>query len=171
MRAKLHEMAGDALGLREAISTWLSKHPEVLTLAIFAALPGEPDLLPLVELNPQRRWVLPRVDGESLTFHAVSAPATELHPGRFRIREPQADSPLVPIPEIDAFLCPGLAFDRKGNRLGRGRGFYDRMLAATRAEALKIGVCFPFQIVEDTFPESHDIRMDGLITPSPAPRA
>lgn len=165
MRVKHRDMPCDSLGLREAISNWLSAHPEVLTLAIFAALPGEPDLLPLVELHPQRRWVLPRVDGESLTFHAVSDPATELHPGALGIREPNADSPLVPIPEIDAFLCPGLAFDRKGNRLGRGRGFYDRMLAVTRADALKLGVCFPFQIVEDTFPESHDIRMDGLITP------
>lgn len=138
-------------------------------MAIFAALPGEPDLLPLVEHHPERRWVLPRVDGDFLTFHPVTDPENELISGAFGIREPRPDSTIIPIHEIDAFLCPGLAFDSSGNRLGRGRGFYDRMLEQARPDAHKLGVCFPFQVVADTFPEPHDIRMDALITPSPAP--
>jgi len=152
-----------------AVEAWLSTHPEITTLAIFAALPGEPDLLSLVKLHPERRWVLPRVEGDALTFHTVTDPESDLHSGAFNIREPRAESTRVPVTEIDAFLCPGLAFDRQGNRLGRGRGFYDRMLEQAHPDALKLGVCFPFQIVGDTFPEPHDIRMDGLITPSPAP--
>ncbi|OYV04807.1 MAG: 5-formyltetrahydrofolate cyclo-ligase [Verrucomicrobiales bacterium VVV1] len=169
MRERLREHAGDSAALRDAIRRWLSEHPECRTVAIFAALPGEPDLLPLVTLHPERRWVLPKVQGDALSFHEVTAPEHELITGAFGIREPRADSPLVAIPEIDVFLCPGLAFDLLGNRLGRGRGFYDRMLEMARPDALKLGVCFPFQLVDDTFLEPHDIRMDGLITPSPAP--
>ncbi len=169
MRAKLRENTGDSAALRDAIARWLSMHPECRTVAIFAALPGEPDLLPLVKLHPERRWLLPRVLDDALSFHEVADPENELIPGAFGIREPRSDSALVPILEIDVFLCPGLAFDLLGNRLGRGRGFYDRMLEMARSDALKLGVCFPYQVVDDAFPESHDIRMDGLITPSPAP--
>ena len=50
-----------------------------------------------------------------------------------------------------------------GGRLGRGRGFYDRMLAKARPDALKLGICFEIQLVADTFPEPHDVRMDHVI--------
>lgn len=169
MRNRLRESSMDSQAIVASVEAWLSTHPEITTLAIFAALPGEPDLLPLVKQHPERRWVLPRVEGESLTFHSVTNPENDLHVGAFKIREPHAYSAQVPVTEIDLFLCPGLAFDLLGNRLGRGRGFYDRMLEQARPNALKLGVCFTFQIVDDTFPEPHDIRMDGLITPSPAP--
>ncbi len=169
MRSRLRKHAGDSAALRDAIRCWLSLHPECRNVAIFAALPGEPDLLPLVKLHQERRWLLPKVLGDALSFHEVTDPESELITGAFGIREPRADSPLVAIPEIDVFLCPGLAFDLLGNRLGRGRGFYDRMLEMARSDAHKLGVCLPFQVVNDTFPEPHDIRMDALITPSPAP--
>lgn len=169
MRKRLRESPMDSQAIVAAVEAWLASHPEITTLAIFAALPGEPDLLSLVKPHPQRRWVLPRVEGDALTFHLTTDPENDLLVGAFKIREPRADSPRVPVRMIDAFLCPGLAFDLQGNRLGRGRGFYDRMLSQARPDALILGVCFPFQIVTDTFPEPHDIRMDGLITPSPAP--
>jgi 5-formyltetrahydrofolate cyclo-ligase len=169
MRVRLRENVGDSTALRDAIARWLSMHPECRTVAIFAALPGEPDLLPLVKLHPERRWVLPNVQGDALSFHEVADPEIELITGAFNIREPRADTALIPIQEIDVFFCPGLAFDLLGNRLGRGRGFYDRMLEMARRDSHKLGVCFPFQLVADTYPEPHDIRMDGLITPNPAP--
>ena len=163
MRKRLSEASMGSLAIVTAVDDWLSSHPEIKTLAIFAALPGEPDLLPLVKQHPERRWVLPRVKGDALTFHAVTDPGTDLHSGAFNIHEPLADSLQVSVAEIDAFLCPGLAFDRQGNRLGRGRGFYDRMLEQASPGTIKLGVCFPFQIVEDTFSEPHDIRMDSLL--------
>ena len=84
--------------------------------------------------------------------------------GAFGVREPSPDMPVIPLDQIDAFLCPGLAFDPRGGRLGRGRGFYDRMLAGARPDALRIGVCFPWQIVPDVFPEAHDVFMDGILS-------
>lgn len=164
MRAKFRESSGDSVALRDSISRWLSMHLECLTVAIFAALPSEPDLLPLVKLHPECRWVLPRVQGESLLFHRVMDPEYELISGAYSIREPRADSPLVITSEIDVFLCPGLAFDPKGNRLGRGRGYYDRMLEKARPNAQKLGICFPYQLVADTFAEPHDSCMDEVIS-------
>ena len=58
---------------------------------------------------------------------------------------------------------PGVAFDRKGNRMGRGRGFYDRMLKST-PNALKFGVAFDFQLLDDIPVEPHDVKMDRVIT-------
>ncbi|MGC4017117.1 MAG: 5-formyltetrahydrofolate cyclo-ligase [Luteolibacter sp.] len=163
MRRRLREIPGDPATLRGAISAWLNAHPEARVIAAFAALPGEPDLLPLVAQHPERAWVFPTVRGEHLSFHPVKDTAADFEAGAFGIREPSASLPTTPHREIDAFLCPGLAFTATGGRLGRGRGFYDRMLALARPDATKLGVCFPFQITENTFPEPHDIPMDVMV--------
>lgn len=164
MRQRLRETRGDSEALCEAISEWLITQPTAVTIASFAALPGEPDLLPLVARHSERRWLFPTVRAEHLTFHPVTDPARDFVIGSFGIREPAPSLSTVPTHEIDVFLCPGLAFTSKGGRLGRGRGFYDRMLSLARPEATKLGVCFPFQLVEHTFSEAHDIPMDVVIT-------
>lgn len=64
--------------------------------------------------------------------------------------------------KIDLFIIPGVAFDKNGNRLGRGRGFYDKLLAGKNT--VKIGLAFEKQIV-DTVPRTdHDIQMDFVVT-------
>ena len=164
MRRRLNGHAHDSAAVRHAVSHWLAARPDVRTIATFAALPGEPDLLPLIAAHPDRRWIYPRVAGERLTLHPVVNPSRELLPGAFGIREPSPALPEVSPGEIDAFLCPGLAFDPRGGRLGRGRGFYDRLLEHARTDALKLGVAFPLQLVENTFSEPHDIHMDVVLT-------
>ena len=149
--------------VRDAIEHCLAAHPALRTLAVFAALPGEPDVAELVTQHPERRWVYPQVHGDDLVFRVVTDPTEQLNLGAFGIREPSADLPQAAIEHIDAFLCPGLAFDARGGRLGRGRGFYDRLLAPARPDALKIGVCFARQLIDDTFPEPHDVPMNAVI--------
>lgn len=143
---------------------WLAAQPGLRTLAVYAALPGEVDLTELIARHPERTWVYPRVAGEDLIFHAVGNPVSDLVAGAFGVREPSPALTEIPIGVIDAFLCPGLAFDEHGGRLGRGRGFYDRMLAGARPGALKVGVCFANQIVPNTFQEPHDVRMDRVVS-------
>lgn len=163
MRAILRQSTADSRPITTALGQWLDAHPHALTIAVFSALPGEPDLAEVVANHPDRCWVFPRVVGESLVFHRVSDPASDLTPGTLGILEPTPTLPTVEPAGIDAFFCPGLAFDPRGGRLGRGKGFYDRMLATARPEALKIGICFPYQWVADTYGEAHDIRMDEVI--------
>lgn len=155
---------GDSESVRNAVAAWIRQHPRVHTIATFAALPDEVDLAELVTLFPEKRWLFPRVDGEEIFFHAIEDPTKDLVRGAFGILEPQADSTIVPVDEIDAFLCPGMAFDHQGGRLGRGKGFYDRLLSQARTDAHKIGIAFPSQIVPNTHCEPHDIPMDEVIS-------
>jgi 5-formyltetrahydrofolate cyclo-ligase len=159
MRKLLRENQADSSAPAGALHRWLVPHPELRTIAGYSPLPGEVDPSSAILLHPEIRWVYPKVIGDRLTFHVCDA----LTAGAFGILEPSAGSPEVAVREIDAFICPGLAFDHRGGRLGRGRGFYDRALADACPDSLKIGLCHPFQIVPDTFSEPHDVHMDEVI--------
>jgi 5-formyltetrahydrofolate cyclo-ligase len=163
MRRRMTEETGDSGLVCRALGALLAGWAEVKTIAVFAALPGEVDLSGLVAAHPGRRWVFPRVDGEELHFHEVDAAGCGMVRSAYGILEPRPDSPQVMVAEIDLFLCPGLAFDLRGGRLGRGAGYYDRVLSRARPDARKVGVCFSFQIVEDALMEDHDVWMDQVV--------
>lgn len=65
--------------------------------------------------------------------------------------------------EVDVWVCPGLAFTLDGKRIGFGGGWYDRFLAAARPDALKLGVAYPWQIVEELPQEPTDVRLDRIV--------
>jgi 5-formyltetrahydrofolate cyclo-ligase len=149
--------------LRESLLGWLDERPEFATIAMFACLPGEPDLLPLLEIRPHRHWCLPRVASAAISFHAVRS-ADELVPGCYGIREPTTNLPPVLPEQIDLFLCPGLAFDPAGHRLGHGAGFYDRFLIAARPATVRVGIAFACRVLTHVPHDLHDIPMDWLVT-------
>jgi 5-formyltetrahydrofolate cyclo-ligase len=130
------------------------------SICAFSALPAEPDIL-----NPWpvgKKIILPRVVGSTMALHFVKC-IDELVPGSFGILEPPAHLPESE-PRADLILVPGLAFDRSGARLGRGGGYYDRLL--TKFHGVRVGVCFE-EVVFGALPvEDHDVRMDFLVTPS-----
>lgn len=104
---------------------------------------------------------LPAVVGEDLVFRVAKSPG-ELVMGAFGTREPGAGCEEAGRPDL--ILVPGLAFDRRGGRLGRGRGYYDRFLARF-PDVPKAGVCLDAQVAERVPCEDHDVRMDWLVTP------
>ncbi len=159
MRRKLRELDPSSAPACAALERWLLAHPGLRVIAVYSPLAGEVNLSTVILARPDLRWVYPKVSGHHLTFHS----GDDHRPGAFGILEPHHESPEVPLQEIDALICPGLAFDASGGRLGRGRGFYDRLLAQARPDALKVGICFPEQLIPDTFSEAHDIRMDEVI--------
>lgn len=143
----------------------LKAHPEWQIIATFFPLHGEPDLSPLQQLLPERDFVYPRIEGSDMTFHHVIDPATQLIPTRWNLREPCAGLPLVGGDEIHVMLCPGTAFDLSGHRLGKGKGFYDRYLAATLPPRPRlIGVSFASFLFPIIPHESHDMMMDLIVT-------
>ncbi|MCL2503004.1 MAG: 5-formyltetrahydrofolate cyclo-ligase [Coriobacteriia bacterium] len=104
-----------------------------------------------------------------LTLHLVADPATLLA-GHIGILEPPKDAPRVEPVGIDAIIVPGVAFDAQGHRLGQGGGYYDRLLPAVRSDCLLIGYAFDEQLVPEIPCETHDMRVDVVITPSQAIR-
>jgi 5-formyltetrahydrofolate cyclo-ligase len=132
-------------------------------VSLFAARPDEPDLLALLAHDPSACWLFPRVEGDSIILHQVSA-TDQLAPGRFGIREPSPDAPIVTPQDVRVFLCPGIAFNSRGIRLGRGGGYYDRLLAARSDDSLAIGVCCESQIFDTIPADPHDIHMDMIVT-------
>ena len=109
--------------------------------------------------------VLPRVDrtSQSLILHAVHSLA-ELEVSKWGIREPRAETPSVPLSSIEFVLLPGVAFDRAGNRLGYGRGYYDKLLSAAEPTLARVAAGFSCQIVDAVPVSSFDQKIDILIT-------
>jgi len=147
------------------------------TILLYAPLEGEVDIGTLTEaLVALGRCVcLPRADWTGRTMEAamMSGPGGGLIANRHGVREPGPEAPIVEAARLDAIVVPGVGFDRVGNRLGRGAGFYDRFLArtggeggATRPGPRIIGVCFDAQLV-DTLPHDElDAPVDAVATPS-----
>lgn len=105
---------------------------------------------------------LPAIDGSQLRFRRLSS-LQSLVKGRWGIFEPpQFSEELNSKP--DFIILPGICFDRKGNRLGRGMGYYDRFLKRMGNESLKIGLSFDFQLFERIPAREEDCKVDVIIT-------
>lgn len=129
-------------------------------ILMYHSLPDELSTLRFLEKwNGIKQFFLPRVNGVNLDILPYDRSSLRL--GAFRIEEPQGDETTV-IDDIDMVVVPAVAYDRKGNRVGRGKGFYDRLLAESRAT--KVGVGYDFQLVDEIDCEPHDVRMDIVIT-------
>jgi 5-formyltetrahydrofolate cyclo-ligase len=94
----------------------------------------------------------------------------DLRPSRLGIPQPDPSTPVVPLDSIDVFLVPGLAFDLEGERLGWGRGHYDRTLVRA-PEALRVGYAFELQVVDRVPVGADDQRIDVLVTETGARQA
>ena len=138
------------------------------SVLLFAPIPGEPDVWPLLALAlaAEKVVALPAFlpEGGSYTARSVRDPNLDIQRGKFGIREARAHCPEVALNQLDFVLVPGVAFDLHGCRLGRGRGYYDRMLTAVSGTTC--GVAFDQQIVSEVPVEPHDKQLDCILTPS-----
>jgi len=131
---------------------------------MYNALPDEVDLSSLYSQARLlgKRILLPVVVRDDTILREYLAPDSMVE-GAFHIMEPVGpEYPVELYPNIDLALVPGMAFDKYGHRLGRGKGYYDRLLPRL-TNAYKIGICFPFQMVENVPNEEHDILVNEVI--------
>lgn len=126
----------------------------------------EPEKRYLESNFPELKIVVPVVDELNSTLkHVWVSNVVELVKNKFGVPEPYAQTKIISPEKIDMVLVPLLGFDRKGNRLGYGKGFYDGFLSQTRNDCLKIGIAFSCAEVENEIPaEPHDIRLDYVVT-------
>ena len=146
---------------------------DAATVLLYArAFPEEIDTTPMLDLAlaTGRRLVLPRVDRAAcrLTLHPVSDLARDLAPGTLGIPEPGAGLPELGPEAIDWVLVPGLAFDARGYRVGRGAGHYDRLLPTLRPGVVRWALILEPQWIEAVPVEPHDVPLDGITSPSRA---
>lgn len=129
---------------------------------LFHSLPDEVDTHSLIERYRSTKTILlPSVVSDHLELHEYGTEASSTV-GAFNIIE--SEGRIVPISEyqdIELAIIPGVAFDKEGNRLGRGKGYYDRLLPLLKCHT--IGLCYPFQMVEQVPHEPHDIKVDETL--------
>lgn len=138
------------------------------SILFFASLPEEPDLWPLIigTLAGKKIVALPCFDSDNQVYQPrrVNDLHVEILSGKFGIREPVESCMAIPPDDLDLVLVPGVAFGLDGHRLGRGKGYYDRLLQDFTGR--KIGVAFDEQIVDTVPSEFNDVRMDLILTPT-----
>jgi 5-formyltetrahydrofolate cyclo-ligase len=138
------------------------------TILFFAPLPDELNIWPVLELSLAlgTTCALPFFDTEKKSYRArvLKKLASDIVIGKFGVREPASGCQEIPLDRFDLVLAPGVAFDLHGNRLGRGKGFYDRILPA--ASGIKCGVAYDFQLLEKIPAEPHDAKVDFILTPA-----
>ena len=109
----------------------------------------------------QKTILLPCVNGDDLRLRQYTGPECLTAGEQFGIGEPIGPE-FTDLEKVDLIIVPGVAFDRQNNRMGRGRGFYDRLLKST-PNAYKVGVGFDFQLVESVPVEPFDVPMDKVV--------
>ena len=134
------------------------------TVLLYSSLPDEVDTHTFIRRwEGRKRILLPVVVSDSKLELRVYTGSSNMRRGAFNIDEP-AGAAFTDYGSIDLAVIPGVAFDRHGNRLGRGRGYYDRLLARLgRVGVPTIGVCFDFQKLDAIPAETHDIAVGEVL--------
>lgn len=118
----------------------------------------------LKKLLKDKKIYLPRIDlKKSLVLCRIRSLSKDLKKGAYNIREPRAFCKERPAGRMDIIIVPGVAFDKGGGRLGRGGGYYDRLLRKAK-KVVKVGLCFREQIVKKVPMKAHDVKVDRVIT-------
>lgn len=146
--------------LRNLIQSW-SVYQKAKRIAIYIAMADEVSLEFLGDSGKQ--VFLPRFVEDSGRYEmALLENKNQLEAGKYGIKEPGKKCRASCKDEIDLWFIPGMAFDKQGHRLGRGAGFYDRLLAGEGG--IKAGVCSSERMLEGIPLEEHDVRMDFVLT-------
>lgn len=145
----------------------LAAHPlfqKSQVVMLYCSLPDEVDTHALISQYSQSKTVLlPVVCGNDILLKVYKG-LDDMQIGAYGIQEPVGHD-YEEFESIDLIVVPGMAFDRQGNRLGRGKGYYDRFLSDKRlSKAYKMGLCFSCQLLDEVPTDENDVKMDEVIT-------
>ena len=152
------------------IAHYLFNHPFYIdSKVVFSYMPynSEVDVNNINQaiLNEGKKLLVPRVKNNTdMDAVQIKNLETDLITGHYNILEPYPHFNAADAMDIDLVIVPGLAFDLKGNRLGYGKGYYDRFLEKCRNKAFKIGLGYDFQVFDSIPSEAYDKRVDAVIT-------
>lgn len=141
------------------LNEWMSSE----TICLYFSRPDEVDTTPLLArgLTDNKRMVFPRMENEILILHEIHS-IKDFVKGRYQILEPKKTTGIISPRSVDLFIVPGRIFDENCNRIGRGKGYYDRLLSGVSVP--KIGLAYEFQIVAWLPHSSYDVPMTKVIS-------
>lgn len=133
------------------------------TVLFFASFRSEVDTIPMIRraLGDGKRVILPRIKDRELELFEIRDIDRDVSPGSWGILEPCASAP-IKLDDVEVIIVPGAAFDARGNRLGYGAGYYDKLLAAFTKPT--IAVAFDLQVVSKVPAESYDVPVKKIVT-------
>ncbi len=132
-------------------------------LLLYSAIGSEVNVTNIMSHLPDKQFAFPRVCKDEMDFYLINS-LTDFSPGAFGVLEPNSYCEKIATEDADVVcIVPGVAFDKKGARMGYGKGYYDKYFSL-HPGIYKIGVAFEEQVLETLAVEEHDIRMDLLIT-------
>ena len=139
----------------------LKEFKSTKNVLLYASIKNEADISEILDkgLKPPKDFSLPKILDKKIYAYQVNS-FSELIPGKYKIPEPPIGTDLTD--KIDLVFVPGVAFDLNGNRIGYGKGYYDKFLL--QRNFFKVGVCYECQIINNIIAEPHDIRMNCIIT-------
>ncbi|NPD92678.1 5-formyltetrahydrofolate cyclo-ligase [Xylanibacter muris] len=134
------------------------------TILLYCSLPDEVETHELIDFacKEGKQILLPKVIGNTIMEIRKYTGRKDMIAGAYKIMEPTGDI-FTDYDSIELAIIPGMAFDTQGNRLGRGKGYYDRFLEKIPG-TYKIGLCFHFQILDNIPTEHTDIKMNEVLT-------
>lgn len=144
----------------------IARHPlfqKAKVVLLFHSIADEPNTHAFIqEWASQKEILLPVVVGDDLVLRRY-ADNIKMSEGSFHIKEPHGTD-FTDFSKIDLGIIPGVAFDGQCHRLGRGKGYYDRLFSQNAITAHTIGICFSFQLVDSVPCETHDFQLDEVIS-------
>jgi len=138
-------------------------------IAFYLPIQNEIDLTSAIisQLQLQKQIYIPRFLTQTSTYEMaqISNLDTDLILGKYKVREANKNIPtLFDVSKIEIWLVPGIVFDQQGHRIGFGKGYYDKLLANSSQNSIKIGIAYPWQVLDQIPFNSTDISMTTLIT-------
>ena len=138
-------------------------------VCFYVSLPTEVDTSSMIDqsLEMGKRVVVPLSDLENkeLKLYQIEDRREDLRQGTFGVFEPRPDKTKpVDFKKVDCVVIPGVVFDKEKNRIGRGKGFYDRFLEKLGPQVFKIGLAFSFQVVQEIPHDHHDVSLNFVLT-------
>lgn len=140
----------------------LQEFKEANRILLYHSLKNEVNTIPyLIKWKVDKDLYLPQVEGDDLILHKYIG-EENLKEGSYHIMEPEYQSEIINIKDIDLVIVPAVALSRDGCRVGHGKGYYDRLLQGV--DVKKVGIIYHCQLCESFQVEPHDVRMDYVIT-------
>ncbi|MDE7311545.1 MAG: 5-formyltetrahydrofolate cyclo-ligase [Eubacterium sp.] len=164
-RDKMPDLLAQELSLKISRIVLASEwYQHARLLFFYYPLGREVSLLPVIHdaLRQGKRAAFPKTIGERMEFFEITD-LCQLEEGCFHVMEPDAEGKKPVSEEPDLCFVPGTVFDKKGGRLGYGRGYYDRYFAEKNT-AMLVGCAYGFQIVDELCTDAWDVRMDVLLS-------